>query len=151
MAFTRAVGGSSPEFGVRVVGVNPGPVLTDRIEFLGRKRAATLFGDENRWRESFAKMPFGRPASCDEIAATVRLPRLRSLLLYQRHHCHHRRRPQPIAASCRNVFVISDRRVAAASRIHKPGAKKVTGSKNPLDWWLWNSRFAPTARPGMTV
>jgi len=71
MAFTRAIGGTSPEFGVRVVGVNPGPVLTDRVEVLGRKRAATLYGDENRWRESFARMPFGRPASTDEIAATV--------------------------------------------------------------------------------
>lgn len=71
MAFTRAIGGMSPDFGVRVIGVNPGPVLTDRVEVLGRKRAAALYGDENRWRESFAKMPFGRPASCDEIAATV--------------------------------------------------------------------------------
>jgi NAD(P)-dependent dehydrogenase (short-subunit alcohol dehydrogenase family) len=71
MAFTRAVGGTSPEFGVRVVGVNPGPVLTGRIEVLGRKRAATMYGDENRWREGFAKMPFGRPATCDEIAAMV--------------------------------------------------------------------------------
>ncbi len=71
MAFTRAIGGSSTAFGVRVVGVNPGPVLTDRVEVLGRTRAATLYGDESRWRESFARMPFGRPASCDEIAATV--------------------------------------------------------------------------------
>ena len=71
MAFTRAIGGTSPDFGVRVVGVNPGPVLTDRIELLGRKRAARLHGDESRWRESFAQMPFGRPASTDEIAATV--------------------------------------------------------------------------------
>jgi len=71
MAFTRAIGGTSPEFGVRVIGVNPGPVLTDRAEILGRKRAATLYGDENRWRETFAKMPFGRPATCDEISATV--------------------------------------------------------------------------------
>ncbi len=71
MAFTRAIGGTSTEFGVRVVGVNPGPVLTDRVEVLGRKRAATLYGDENRWRESFARMPFGRPATVDEIAATV--------------------------------------------------------------------------------
>jgi 3-oxoacyl-[acyl-carrier protein] reductase len=71
MAFTRAIGGTSTEFGVRVVGVNPGPVLTDRVEVLGRKRAATLYGDENRWKESFAKMPYGRPATCDEIAATV--------------------------------------------------------------------------------
>ena len=30
MAFTRAIGGSSPDFGVRVLGVNPGPVLTER-------------------------------------------------------------------------------------------------------------------------
>jgi 3-oxoacyl-[acyl-carrier protein] reductase len=71
MAFTRAIGGTSPEFGVRVVGVNPGPVLTDRIEALGRKRAAKLYGDESRWRESFANMPFGRPATCDEVAAIV--------------------------------------------------------------------------------
>jgi 3-oxoacyl-[acyl-carrier protein] reductase len=71
MAFTRAIGGASTDFGVRVVGVNPGPVLTDRIEVLGRKRAARLFGDENRWRESFAQMPFCRPASTNEIAAMV--------------------------------------------------------------------------------
>lgn len=71
MAFTRAIGGASPDFGVRVVGVNPGPVLTDRIETLGRKRAARLYGDENRWQEGFAQMPFGRPASTDEIAAMV--------------------------------------------------------------------------------
>jgi 3-oxoacyl-[acyl-carrier protein] reductase len=71
MAFTRAIGGASPEFGVRVIGVNPGPVLTDRIEVLGRRRAAAFYGDENRWRDTFAQMPFGRPATCDEIAATV--------------------------------------------------------------------------------
>lgn len=71
MALTRAIGGVSADFGVRVVGVNPGPVMTERIEVLGRKRAASLYGDESRWRESFAKMPFGRPASCEEIAATV--------------------------------------------------------------------------------
>jgi NAD(P)-dependent dehydrogenase (short-subunit alcohol dehydrogenase family) len=71
MAFSRAIGGTSTEFGVRVIGVNPGPVLTDRVEVLGRKRAAKLLGDENRWKESFAKMPFGRPATCDEVAAMV--------------------------------------------------------------------------------
>jgi 3-oxoacyl-[acyl-carrier protein] reductase len=71
MGFTRAIGGASPDFGVRVIGVNPGPVLTDRVEVLGRKRAARLYGDENRWREGFAQMPFGRPATTDEIAAMV--------------------------------------------------------------------------------
>jgi 3-oxoacyl-[acyl-carrier protein] reductase len=71
MAFTRAIGGTSPEFGVRVLGINPGPVMTDRVEVLGRRRAATLYGDENRWRETFVQMPFGRPATCDEISASV--------------------------------------------------------------------------------
>ena len=71
MALTRALGGTSPEFGVRVIGVNPGPVATDRLEVLGRKRAATLYGDADRWRETFANMPFGRAATCGEMAATV--------------------------------------------------------------------------------
>jgi 3-oxoacyl-[acyl-carrier protein] reductase len=71
MAFTRAIGSNSLDFGVRVVGVNPGPVLTDRVEMLGRKRAAKLHGDESRWKESFAKMPHGRPASVNEVAAMV--------------------------------------------------------------------------------
>ncbi len=71
MAFTRTLGGTSPEFGVRVIGVNPGPVLTQRIESLNRQKAKKLLGDENRWREYFTKMPFGRPAQADEIAAMV--------------------------------------------------------------------------------
>jgi NAD(P)-dependent dehydrogenase (short-subunit alcohol dehydrogenase family) len=70
MAFTRAMGGTTPNFGVRVLGINPGPVETDRVEYLARQRAATA-GDESKWREGFAKMPFGRPASVDEIAATA--------------------------------------------------------------------------------
>jgi NAD(P)-dependent dehydrogenase (short-subunit alcohol dehydrogenase family) len=70
MAFTRAIGGTSPDFGVRVVGVNPGPVATERVEYLARQRAAKA-GDESRWRDSFKNMPFGRPATVDEIAAAV--------------------------------------------------------------------------------
>jgi NAD(P)-dependent dehydrogenase (short-subunit alcohol dehydrogenase family) len=71
MAFTKAIGGTSPDFNVRVLGVNPGPVDTERVETLARKRAAKAFGDENRWQELFKGMPFGRPATCDEISATV--------------------------------------------------------------------------------
>jgi 3-oxoacyl-[acyl-carrier protein] reductase len=70
MAFTRAIGGTSPDFGVRVVGVNPGPVATERVEYLARQRAAKA-GDESRWRDGFKNMPFGRPATVDEIAASV--------------------------------------------------------------------------------
>jgi 3-oxoacyl-[acyl-carrier protein] reductase len=70
MAFTRAIGGTSPNFGVRVLGINPGPVETERVEYLARQRAAKA-GDESKWRESFGKMPFGRPATTDEVAASA--------------------------------------------------------------------------------
>ena len=71
MAFTRALGRSSTADGLRVVGINPGPVATQRIERLLRTRAEKQFGDAERWREYFEKMPFGRPAAPEEVAAAV--------------------------------------------------------------------------------
>jgi NAD(P)-dependent dehydrogenase (short-subunit alcohol dehydrogenase family) len=71
MAFTRALGGSSAEAGVRVVGVNPGPVATERLVGLMQKEALTRLGDVSRWREFEKSYPFGRAASVEEIAATV--------------------------------------------------------------------------------
>ena len=71
MAITRALGGNSADVGVRVVGVNPGPVDTERLVGLVRKEAATRLGDADRWRELCKGFPFGRPATVEEIAATV--------------------------------------------------------------------------------
>jgi NAD(P)-dependent dehydrogenase (short-subunit alcohol dehydrogenase family) len=71
MAFARAMGGRSPDYGVRVLAVNPGPVLTDRTVYLGKIRAKRELGDENRYKESFKHMPFGRPASVEEVAPMV--------------------------------------------------------------------------------
>jgi NAD(P)-dependent dehydrogenase (short-subunit alcohol dehydrogenase family) len=71
MAFTRALGRASTADGLRVVGINPGPVATQRIERLLRTRAEKQLGDGGRWREYFDKMPFGRPADPGEIAAAV--------------------------------------------------------------------------------
>ncbi len=71
MAFTRALGRASTADGVRVVGINPGPVATQRIETLLRTRAQKMLGDAERWREYCDKMPFGRPAHPEEIAAAV--------------------------------------------------------------------------------
>jgi 3-oxoacyl-[acyl-carrier protein] reductase len=71
MAFTRALGAASPSQGVRVVGINPGPVATGRFETLYRAQAKSLLGDEERWHELTAKLPFGRPAMPDEIANMV--------------------------------------------------------------------------------
>ena len=73
MAFTRALGGSSAEVGVRVVGVNPGPVATERLVGLMKTTAQSKFGDPERWRELEKSFPFGRAATVDEIAATVAL------------------------------------------------------------------------------
>jgi NAD(P)-dependent dehydrogenase (short-subunit alcohol dehydrogenase family) len=71
MSMTLALGAASPEHGVRVLAVNPGPVLTDRVAKISRKRAQAMFGDEERYVELLKKNPFGRPATVDEIAASV--------------------------------------------------------------------------------
>lgn len=71
MAFTRALGRASTADGLRVVGINPGPVATQRIEMLLRARAQKTFGDAERWREFCEAMPFSRPAHPEEIAAAV--------------------------------------------------------------------------------
>jgi NAD(P)-dependent dehydrogenase (short-subunit alcohol dehydrogenase family) len=71
MAFTRALGRGSQPDGIRVVGINPGPVATDRLIMLQRDRAERTYGDPERWRELFAAMPFGRAATPEEIANAV--------------------------------------------------------------------------------
>lgn len=68
MAFTRAIGGRSLGDKVRVMGVNPGPVDTDRIRNLLKKRAGARFGDPARYKELMNKYPLGRAASVREIA-----------------------------------------------------------------------------------
>ncbi|MEO5699952.1 MAG: SDR family oxidoreductase [Casimicrobiaceae bacterium] len=68
MAFTKALGGQSLDFGVRVVGVNPGPVETDRMVKINKRRALDWYGDENRWQELREKYPGGRPATPEEVA-----------------------------------------------------------------------------------
>jgi NAD(P)-dependent dehydrogenase (short-subunit alcohol dehydrogenase family) len=68
MAFTRAMGGTAPRDGLRVVGINPGPVETDRMTTRLRREAQAQFGDAERWRELTRGMAFGRAATPHEIA-----------------------------------------------------------------------------------
>jgi NAD(P)-dependent dehydrogenase (short-subunit alcohol dehydrogenase family) len=68
MAFTRALGGKSLADNIRVVGINPGPVGTDRHVTLMKTRARDQLGDENRYRELQAGLPLKRPAHPREIA-----------------------------------------------------------------------------------
>jgi NAD(P)-dependent dehydrogenase (short-subunit alcohol dehydrogenase family) len=68
MAFTRAIGGTAPRDGLRVVGINPGPVMTERLVTLMRTRAQARFGDAERWPELMSGYAFGRAAKPEEIA-----------------------------------------------------------------------------------
>lgn len=71
MAFTCALGGESVDFGVRVVGVNPGIVATERMQVVLQSDAQQKFGDATRWRELLAQRPFGRAAAPAEIASVI--------------------------------------------------------------------------------
>jgi NAD(P)-dependent dehydrogenase (short-subunit alcohol dehydrogenase family) len=71
MAFTRALGGHSLDDNIRVVGVNPGPVNTDRIYNMLKKRAASDFGDEGRYEELATSYPLSRPAHRHEISDMI--------------------------------------------------------------------------------
>jgi hypothetical protein len=71
MAFTRAMGGMSPRDNLRVVGINPGPVLTERLITLTKTRAKDVLGDETRWEELMKGHAFGRVAKPEEIAWMV--------------------------------------------------------------------------------
>ncbi len=68
MAFTRALGGASHADGIRVLGINPGPVATDRLISLHKQMAQSKLGDASRYEELFKEMSFGRPATAEEIA-----------------------------------------------------------------------------------
>ena len=71
MAFTRTLGGASHADGIRVLGINPGPVATDRLISLNKQVAQTKLGDASRYEELFKEMSFGRPATPQEIASAV--------------------------------------------------------------------------------
>jgi NAD(P)-dependent dehydrogenase (short-subunit alcohol dehydrogenase family) len=71
MAFTRAMGGTAPRDNLRVVGINPGPVLTERLITLTKTRARDVLGDESRWDELMQGHAFGRAAKPEEIAWMV--------------------------------------------------------------------------------
>jgi NAD(P)-dependent dehydrogenase (short-subunit alcohol dehydrogenase family) len=73
MGMTRALGARSPDFGVRVVGVNPGLTNTDRAERMLKGWSESAHGTPERWQEFLADMnlPFGRMGEASEVAAVV--------------------------------------------------------------------------------
>lgn len=69
MAVTRALGSTSLARGVRVVGINPGAIRTERMETLMRTAAESRYGDPERWKEMFN--PLHPPGEVHHIASAV--------------------------------------------------------------------------------
>jgi NAD(P)-dependent dehydrogenase (short-subunit alcohol dehydrogenase family) len=69
---TRSLGGRSIDDGIRVVGVNPGAVDTERWRGIHMARAQKILGDASRWREVLSDdVPLKRAATPEEIANVV--------------------------------------------------------------------------------
>ena len=68
MSFTQALGGDSMYDGIRVVGINPGPVSTERLIALMKGSAKDRLGDAERWPELLKPLPEERAATVEEIA-----------------------------------------------------------------------------------
>ena len=52
MAFTRTLGGDSMDYGVRVVGINPGQIETDRLRTRLQKKLRTRSATPRAGRNS---------------------------------------------------------------------------------------------------
>lgn len=71
MALTKALGSVSVDDNVRIVGVNPGRIATERMEKQLRRRAGIDFGNPERWPDYIASLPFGRAGRPEEVGHLV--------------------------------------------------------------------------------
>jgi NAD(P)-dependent dehydrogenase (short-subunit alcohol dehydrogenase family) len=70
-AFSQSLGSVSPKDGIRVISVNPGPVETDRLIGLMKKKAQDRTGNPENWRDLLKPLPFARGCAPDEIGAMI--------------------------------------------------------------------------------
>lgn len=70
VAFTRAIGGRSLRDGIRVLGVNPGPVNTERVKALMAARSVSGNGAVGSPTQG-KSLPGGRLAQADEVADLI--------------------------------------------------------------------------------
>jgi NAD(P)-dependent dehydrogenase (short-subunit alcohol dehydrogenase family) len=71
MAFTKALGGAASSDNLRVVGINPGAIATDRLVTMMKKRAQDQLGDAGRWQDLMKPLPFARAGNPEEIGWMV--------------------------------------------------------------------------------
>lgn len=70
MGITRALGGRSRPDGIRVVGINPGMIETERLITMQRALAQKQLGDAERWRERLdPDFPPGQPEHIADMVA----------------------------------------------------------------------------------
>ena len=69
--FTQCLGGESMRDGVRIVGVNPGPIMSDRHRRGAARVAERELGSKDRWPELYKRFPIGRPGRVEEVANVV--------------------------------------------------------------------------------
>jgi NAD(P)-dependent dehydrogenase (short-subunit alcohol dehydrogenase family) len=70
MGLTRGLGGGSTEDGIRVVGINPGLIETDRMVTMLRVQADLKLGDAERWKELLDSVfPPGQPEHIADMVA----------------------------------------------------------------------------------
>lgn len=70
-AFSQSLGSVSVRDGIRVISLNPGPVETERLVNLMKKKARDRTGDADSWRELFKPLPFGRACAPEEVGAMI--------------------------------------------------------------------------------
>lgn len=70
-AFTQSLGSVSPRDGIRVISVNPGPVETERLVGLMKKKSQDRTGNADNWRDLFKPLPFARACAPEEVGAMI--------------------------------------------------------------------------------
>jgi NAD(P)-dependent dehydrogenase (short-subunit alcohol dehydrogenase family) len=69
--FTKALAGEGAKHGVRVVGINPGPILTERLQLFLQQRAREA-GSAHSTEDIMRRMtPLGRPGKAEEVADLI--------------------------------------------------------------------------------
>ncbi|MEL0019805.1 MAG: short-chain dehydrogenase/reductase [Rickettsiales bacterium] len=70
-ALTIGLGGESLDHGVRVLGIHPGPIETERLTTLYKAMAERELGDTSRYKEMYKGLPAGRPGTPEECATVT--------------------------------------------------------------------------------
>jgi NAD(P)-dependent dehydrogenase (short-subunit alcohol dehydrogenase family) len=69
--FTKALAAEGAKHGVRAVGINPGPILTERLELFLSQRAREGGGAQSREEITRRMTPLGRPGTAEEVADLI--------------------------------------------------------------------------------